>query len=153
MGIIFADIELVRTADLILQQEGVITADKVRRMKVRALVDTGAFMLAINEKIKAELDLRKVDEQSVILGDGTRRTVDVVGPIELRFQNRRCTLDALVLPNNNDVLIGALPLEELDVLIDPRKQTIVVNPESPDRASSILKGSRLGENISLPPSR
>lgn len=102
-------------------------------------------MLAINERIKAELDLRKVDEQTVILGDGTRRIVEVVGPLELRFQNRRCTLDALVLPNDNEVLMGALPLEELDVLIDPRKQTIVVNPESPERATSILKGSLLGK--------
>ncbi|MCS7013637.1 MAG: clan AA aspartic protease [Chloroherpetonaceae bacterium] len=145
MGIIFADIELVSGDDLTLAARGFLEPEKVRRVKVRALVDTGAFMLAINEKIRAELDLRKVDEQNVILGDGTKRRVDVVGPVELRFQNRRCTLDALVLPNENDVLMGALPLEELDVLIDPRKQTIVINPESPERASSILKGSRLGD--------
>ncbi|MBF0351788.1 MAG: clan AA aspartic protease [SAR324 cluster bacterium] len=139
MGLVYADIEIVRGADLVLVEEGLLSPKKVRKMKVKALVDSGAYMLALNEDIRTQLDLRKVDEQFAELADGTRICLDVVVPVEVRFQNRSTTVRAMVLPRDSEVLLGAIPMEDMDVLIDPRQQKLVVNPENPYVVKKPLK--------------
>jgi hypothetical protein len=59
---------------------------------------------------------------------------DVVGPVNVRFANRMATCDAFVLPGDSEPLLGAIPMEEMDVLIHPFRQELVVNPEHPDGA-------------------
>ena len=139
MGLIYADLTLIRAADMALRDEGYIKEKDVRSMKVRALVDSGAYKLAINENIRTQLDLRKVDEQLAELANGEEVKLDVVGPVELRFQNRRTLCDAMVLPGDVEVLLGAIPMEDLDVVINTRDQTLIVNPESPYIAKKSLK--------------
>lgn len=51
----------------------------------------------------------------------------------MRFKNRRCVVDAMVLPGDNEMLLGAIPMEDMDVLIDPARRELVVNPEHPYR--------------------
>ena len=81
MGLVYADIEIIRSADLVLVDEGHLESNKVRRMTGRAMVDSGAYMLTLNEQICAQLDLRKRDEQFTETADGRRLKLDVVGPV------------------------------------------------------------------------
>jgi hypothetical protein len=64
---------------------------------------------------------------------------DVAGPIEIRFKNRRCVVDAMVLKGDNEPLLGAIPLEDMEVLIHPLRQELIVNPEHPFIAQMKLK--------------
>ena len=64
---------------------------------------------------------------------------DIVGPVELRFKNRQTTVRAMVLPGDAEVLLGAIPMEDMDVLIHPLRQELIVNPEHPYFAVTKLK--------------
>lgn len=138
MGLVFAEIELLRSADLILVQEGYLEPDRIRRCTVRAMVDSGATMLAIPEFVRKQLDLRKIREIEAELADGSSVGLEVVGPVEVRFGNRSTTVDAIVTPNSTQVLLGAIPMEGMDVLIDPKQERLMVNPDSPDIAKMML---------------
>jgi clan AA aspartic protease len=139
MGITYAEVELVSVEDLFLLRRNHISDDQVKRLKVLALVDSGASMMAVTESLKRLLDLPKVDEMQAELGDGSIVQLEVVGPVEVRFQNRRTIVNAMVVPDNGDVLLGAIPMQGLDVLIDPKQEQLIVNPESPDIARMLLK--------------
>lgn len=138
MGLVFAEIELLRGDDLALVREGYLEPDRIRRCTVRAMVDSGATMLAIPEFVRRQLDLRKVNEIEAELADGSSISVDVVGPIEVRFGNRRTVVEAIVTPNSTQVLLGAIPMEGMDVLIDPKRDRLMINPDSPDVAKMML---------------
>jgi len=139
MGLTYAEIELVNAGEIYLAQRGYMIPENIKRKTVKALVDSGAYMLAINEQIKDELNLLKVDEQLAELADGSKIKLEIVGPVEVRFENRRANVDAMVLPGDSEVLLGAVPLEELDVVILSSEQRLVVNPASPDIAKKSLK--------------
>lgn len=131
MGIIYAEIELVNAGDLVLARRHMIDHDEVKRTKVNMLVDTGSVYMCINESVQQQLQLDVVEKRKGQLADGSIVEYDVVGPIEVRFKNRRCCVDAMVLPGENELLLGAIPLEDMDVLIHPRRQELIVNPEHP----------------------
>ena len=139
MGLTYAEIELISGDDLVLVRRGYLQEENVKKMTVTALVDSGSYMLAINERIKNELNLLKVDEQLAEIADSSQVKVEIVGPVEVRFENRRANVDAMVLPGDSEVLLGAVPLEELDVVILPGEQKLAVNPASPDIAKKSLK--------------
>jgi hypothetical protein len=71
----------------------------------------------------------------VVLADGRRRTVPYVGPVEVRFGNRRCFTGAMVL--GSEVLLGAIPMEDMDLVLRPQLQSLEVNPESPNLPTSV----------------
>ena len=139
MGLVYADVELINGDDLALFRRGHIKEADVRRMSVRVLVDSGALMLGINEKIKTQLGLQQVDTRSAELADGTLVNLEVVGPVEVRFANRRSSVDAMVLPADAEPLLGAIPLEDMDVIVDPQRQQLVVNPAHPYIVQHSLK--------------
>lgn len=138
MGLVFAEIELISGDDLAFFRRGQLQEEQIHRCTVRAMVDSGATMLAIPEFVKRQLDLQKVTEIEAELADGSNLNLEVVGPVEVRFQNRRTSVEALVVPNSKTVLLGAMPMEGMDVLIDPKRERLVVNPESPDVARMLL---------------
>ncbi|MBI1760765.1 MAG: aspartyl protease family protein [Acidobacteria bacterium] len=139
MGLIRAEIELISVDDLVLHRRGYLPEDKIKRTKVQALVDSGAYMLAVNDQIKTQLDLPVIDNQIAELADGSKVNLEIVGPIEVRFENRRTSVDAMVLPGDAEVLLGSIPMEDMDVLIDPKRQQLIVNPENPYFAKKPLK--------------
>jgi len=102
------------------------------------MVDSGATMLAIPEFIKQQLNLQKIGDLEAELADGSSVPLEVVGPVEIRFENRRTSVEALVIPSQTTVLLGAIPMEGMDVLIDPKREKLVVNPASPDVAKMLL---------------
>ena len=139
MGLVHAEIELISGDDLALNRRGYLPKEQIKRMKVTALVDSGAYMLAINETIQAQLDLSVVDKQIAELADGSQITLDVVGPVDVHFENRSTTVRAMVLPGEAEVLLGSIPMEDMDVLIDPKQQRLIVNPKHPYKPKKPLK--------------
>src|SRR3972149_10137602 len=99
-----------------------------------ALVDTGSVHLCIPEHIRIQLELEEIDKKEVILADGSRKLVSYVGPVEIRFKNRVGFAGALVM--GDQALLGAIPLEDMDLVIVPRTRAVDVNPDSPNIATS-----------------
>lgn len=139
MGLTYADIELINAEDLGLARRYIISDDEVKRLHVNLLVDTGSYNLCINETIQEQLDLPFLEKRKGQLADGSIQEYDLVGPIVLKFKNRQTVCNALVLPGDNEPLLGAIPLEDMDVLIHPLKQELIVNPEHPYYAQMKIK--------------
>ena len=106
------------------------------------MADSGAMMLAINETIKSQLGLTVKEIQSFTLADGRVVELDVVGGVDVRFKNRWCTTDAIVLKGNAEPLLGAIPMEQMDLVITPFDQTLDVNPKHPIKPQHMLAGLR-----------
>jgi clan AA aspartic protease len=105
---------------------------------VEALAGAGSVHLIIPEHIRPQLKLDEQDRKEVTLADGSRRLVPYVGPVEIRFKNRAGFTGALVM--GDQTLLGAIPMEDMDLVVSPRGRRMDVNPESPDIACSIAKG-------------
>jgi clan AA aspartic protease len=142
MGMVIVKIEIIRAGDFTAYQDGFIKKTDIRSVKVRAIVDSGSYMMAINENIAKQLKLAKIDEKTMALADGELVTLDVVGPIIVKFENRIATCSALVLPGSAEVLLGAIPMEDMDVLIDPKEQKLIVHPDRPYIAGGLLVSLR-----------
>ena len=106
-------------------------------VEAEALVDTGSVHLCIPEHVALQLRLDTYDHKEVTIADGSRRLVPYVGPIEMRFKNRVGLGGALVI--GDQVLMGAIPMEDMDLVVTPRDRRIDVNPESPNVACSTVK--------------
>jgi clan AA aspartic protease len=106
-------------------------------VEVDALADSGAVHLCIPPHVQIQLELEEITRKEATLADGTRKLVPYVGPVELHFKNRVGFTGALVL--GDEVLLGAIPMEDLDLVIIPRTRTLDVNPGSPNIATSIVK--------------
>ncbi|MDR3199453.1 MAG: clan AA aspartic protease [Planctomycetaceae bacterium] len=139
MGEIFADIILYNGADFIASKMGTLSAEQIRQMEVNALVDSGATTLVINEKIKNQLGLILLETKEIRLVDGSIENYEFVVPVEIRFKNRRSLYQAIVLPNAEEVLLGTIPMEEMDVIIDMKNQELIVPPERPYIAGAKAK--------------
>jgi clan AA aspartic protease len=139
MGLIYAEIEIINGGDLEMARRNIIGEEEVKRMHVNALVDTGSYMLCINENIQEQLQLAVVEKRKAQLANGSIVECEVVAPIELRFKNRQTTCRAMVLPGDSEPLLGSIPLEDMDVLIHPLRQELIVNPDHPYFAQMKLK--------------
>jgi len=134
MGYVYADIELTNEDDLAFQRRGWAAEAEIRRVTTRALVDTGAYDLILNKEIQERLQLPVLGKRTIKLADETLLDVDIVGPVEVRFEDRKTTVRALLLPDTEEVLLGAIPLEGLDVIIDPLRERLLVNPSETTNA-------------------
>src|SRR5262245_24816003 len=120
--------------DVILRNPRLPDLDPV---EVVALADSGATHLCIPEHVQVQLQLEEIDSKEVTLADGSRTLVPYVGPIELRFKNRVGFAGALVM--GDQVLLGSIPMEDMDLVIIPNTRTLDVNPASPNVATSVVK--------------
>ena len=106
-------------------------------VEVDALADTGSVHLCIPVHTQIQLKLAQIDEKEITLADGSRKLVPYVGPVELRYRNRTGFAGALVM--GDQPLLGVISMEDMDLVVVPKTTTVVVNPESPNVASSIAK--------------
>lgn len=106
-------------------------------VEVEALADTGSVYLVIPEQVRIQLSLPEATHKEVTLADGSRRNVPYVGPVETRFQNRVAYVGAIVM--GDEVLLGAIPMEDMDLVVLPQSRAVGVNPLSPDIASAKAK--------------
>ena len=139
MGLIYADIELINANDIAFAKRYIIGEDEIKRLHLNMLVDTGAYNLCINQSIQAQLELPFIEKRKGQLANGSVEEYDFVGPVVIKFKNRQTVCNALVLQGDNEPLLGAIPLEDMDVLIHPLKQELVVNPDHPYYAQMKLK--------------
>ena len=137
MGYVYADIQLTNEDDLAFKRRGWAAEAEIRRVRTKALVDSGAYDLIINEEIQNQLNLPVLGKRTIKLADETLLDVDIVGPVEVRFEDRATTVRALLLPDTEEVLLGAIPLEGLDVIIDPLRERLLVNP--PETTNAKIK--------------
>lgn len=106
-------------------------------IEIDALADSGSVHLCIPEHIRIQLELEEISKKEATLADGRRELVSYVGPIDIRFKNRIGFAGALVM--GDQVLLGAIPMEDMDLVIIPKTRTLDVNPSSPNIAVSIVK--------------
>lgn len=102
-----------------------------------ALADTGSVYLAIPAHVQIQLALEENGKKEVTLADGTKRLVPYVGPVELRFKNRVGFTGAIVM--GDEVLLGGIPMDDMDLVIIPKTRTLDVNPNSPNIATGMAK--------------
>ena len=106
-------------------------------IEVDALVDTGSVHLCVPSHVQLQLRLEEITKKEVTLADGSQKLVPYVGPIQLQFKNRIGFAGALVM--GDQTLLGAMPMEDMDLIVIPKTRTVDVNPNSPNIATSIAK--------------
>ncbi len=113
---------------------------ELRPVVTKALVDTGAITLCIPEHIALQLKFDELEKREVTVADGKRRSVPYVGPVQTTFENRGSYCGAMVM--GDTVLLGAIAMEDMDLVISPTQQKIEVNPASPNIPSAVAMGFR-----------
>jgi clan AA aspartic protease len=139
MGLVYADIELINAGDLEMVRRNYMDKDEIKRMRLNILVDSGADIMAINEGIQEVLQLPFIEKRKIRLANDTIVEYDVVGPVIVKFENRTASCNALLLDNDAEPLLGVIPMEEMDVVINPLKRQLLVNPDHLDGAVLRLK--------------
>ncbi len=126
MRLVFAEIELKN-----------LLAPELASYHTRALVDTGALHLCIPQHIAFQLKLKELEQREVTIADGTKRMIPYVGPLKVTFGNRNCFTGAMVI--GDEVLLGAIPMEDMDLVVIPALQQVTPNPLSPNIPASVVK--------------
>ena len=106
-------------------------------VEVEALADTGATHLVIPDHIRIQLALDETSKKEITLADGSKKMVPYVGPIETKFQNRVAYVGAIVM--GDEVLLGAIPMEDMDLVVVPQQRVVEVNPLNPNFATAKAK--------------
>ena len=140
MGYVYAEIELTNEDDLAAQRRGWATESEIRRVTTRALVDSGAWDLVISEEIQQQLQLPLMGKECVTLANETLLELDLVGPVQVRFETQAVLVrSALVMPATTQVLLGAYPMQGLDVYIDPKTERLLIHPQGPVNPKSKIR--------------
>ena len=127
MSIVRTEITLKNAHDLVNSINGIINESEIRQITMDVLVDTGAWTLVINEEIRQRLGLNVLGKGVASLANGAKADFDMAGPVEIWWKDRRALIDALVLPDTDDVLLGAIPLEIMDLTINPLRELVGVH--------------------------
>ena len=141
-----AKVKLTNSTDRDRHADGSLDQGAIRAVEVDATADTGATMLVIPEAIATVIGAREIRRTRVRYADGRVAPVRIVGPIHLEVCGRTMSADAVVEPHATQVLIGQIPLEELDLVVDPKSREIKVNPESPDMSLLDLMSARIAHD-------
>lgn len=124
MGIIHTNITVSNPVDL-----------NIKPFELNCLVDSRATFFCIPEHTAIQLGLKELEKREVILADGGSKLVPYVGPVKIEFENRTCFVGALVL--GNQPFLGAIPMEDMDLIIHPKLLKVTTNPISPNVASGL----------------
>ena len=119
MGTFYEDVTLVNITDRGLANRGYLDKDKIRTLTVQAMPDTGAWTLVINEEVREKLGLTITGETMSSLANGETSCYPITEAVKIQWKDRSIELPALVVANAKDVLLGALPLEGMDLIVDP----------------------------------
>jgi predicted aspartyl protease len=128
MGRVTTAARIENLQDLWDVERGLLTSDIVRAISIAdALVDTGATMLSLPSGLISQLGLKKMYSKNVIGSTGVTQA-NVYAAARLTIGDRYCNLDIMEVPDNVPALIGQIPLEQLDFVVDPRSRTLIGNP-------------------------
>ena len=124
MGNVFAEITLKNGSDLVRFKDGTIPEENIRNVTVKSIVDTGAVTLVINEAICQKLGLTIEGTRNATLADGSKVVCKISEPVRICWKDRDASCQAVVLPEG-EVLLGVIPLEFMDLIVDPVKEELV----------------------------
>src|SRR5690349_13549184 len=128
MGRVITEATIESVKDLYAVELNLMLPDRVRKVAVvDALVDNGATLLSLPSKLIAQLGLKKVGTKRVTASSG-QTEAGIYEAVRLTIQGRSCTMDVLEVPDTVPVLIGQIPLEHLDFVIDLRNRRLIGNP-------------------------
>lgn len=113
-------------------RRGLMKPEEVRSIEIEALVDTGATMLVLPAEVVAKLGMAESGRRKVRYANGSVAEVPWVGGIRLEVLGRDGVFSAMVEAEGSTPLLGQIPLEELDLVVDPKSREVHVNPASPD---------------------
>lgn len=133
MGLVYTDLRLANDARPDLDE-----------LNACALVECGALHLCIPEHLALQLQLKPVETREIILADGKPRQVAYMSPVRIEMFGRHCVTGALVF--GNQVLLGAIPMEDMDLVIEPSHQRVSVNPTAPNLPVSLAMDARPAPN-------
>jgi len=139
VGFIKATIEIANSFDMGMARRGKLSKEDVRKQDIEVLVDTGVYNLAINENFAAQLGLEVISSRSFELADGEIKLFNVAEPVEIRFKNRTTSCNPIILPGNTAMILGCIPLEDMDVVLDPKREVMELPPDRHYMARMILK--------------
>jgi clan AA aspartic protease len=125
MGFVETEITLINVEDVIDVRRGYISMDKVRKETVQATVDTGAMSLIITEELYQKLGLSQKREVIANIADGRKLPCIETNGVNIYCQDRSTLVEAVVIPGAKKVLLGVIPLESMDLTIDPKRQKLV----------------------------
>jgi clan AA aspartic protease len=125
MGTFKEEITLENIIDRAFAKRGYIKEAEVRALTVKAMPDTGAWTLVINDDTRQKLGLTIEETATSTLADGKAAAYDVTESVKIRWKDRSTALPAVVVPNAKDILLGALPLEAMDLMVDPVHERLV----------------------------
>ena len=132
MGLTYVNVRLTNTDDLALARGDALPHERVRSIEVPVCVDTGAVNLCITTDVASRLGLRILGCQTARLANDAGLAVDVAGPVEVEYGDRSTTVRATVVPGATENLLGAIPLEDMDLVVHPAEQKLVpAHPEGP----------------------
>jgi clan AA aspartic protease len=130
MGKVKAKIKLTNFVDVKNVESGLIAKEKLRTTEAEMLVDTGATMLTIGEDIAEVLGIKKEKEVYVSLADGSiQRRFKGLGVL-VEIGDRDCVTDCIILERGIEPLLGQIPLEEMDLVVDCKNKQLIPNPKS-----------------------
>ncbi len=109
----------------------------LKSVEVTALADSGALFLCLPEEVRLQLQLEESSKKEIVTADGRRQLCPYVGPVRVEFENRECYVGALVL--GDEVLLGAVPMEDMDLVVIPSTRKVVPNPLHPNFAAAPVK--------------
>ena len=127
MGLVYAELELFNPSD-----------GDLKPMTVTALVDSSPTWLVVPQHVANQLGLTVLEEREITLADGAKRVVPYAGPIRVRFDKRNAFAGALVM--GDEVLLGAIPMEDMDLLIHPLSRSLIANPANPNIPGAMAVG-------------
>ena len=124
MGNVFAELTLRNNTDIAKAREGSILENDIRMVKLTALVDTGATSLVINEETCQKLGLFIVEKRNVNIAGGGKIECKVTEPVQICWKDRMVFCNAVVFPEGG-TLLGVIPLEFMDLIVDPVRRELV----------------------------
>jgi predicted aspartyl protease len=129
MGRVIVTAKIANIADVYNARMGTLPADQVRSVEVTvALVDTGATTLSLPKRLIAQLGLTLLRTRNARTATGLT-TLQTYGGAHLVVQDRECTCDVTEVSDDCPALIGQIPLESLDLVVDTQGRRLIGNPE------------------------
>jgi len=124
VGNVFAEITVKNAGDITRLNDGHITSKDVRTVTFTAVVDTGATTLVINEDIFNQLGLSVIETRYINVAGGGKVLCKVTDPVHIYWKNRFASASAVVMPEGKP-LLGVIPLEFMDLMVDPVNRELV----------------------------
>ncbi len=131
MGEVKVKIKIINATDEGLFRRGKLAKDRIRSVEVEAVIDTGATTCVLTPEIAQRLGLEIIRQERAFYANEYGENVDIAEPVIFEFMTRRCAEEPFVM--GNEVLIGQIPLERMDLVVDCNRQQVIPNPKHPDR--------------------